>query len=97
MRYAVQGIMICLKMSELDKRVSRVSCKYLYKRHGMAGNGRRKKKRGTKVQRTERREKNRHAMMHGGWDGIQSLTMDTRYFTSWPWRVYTFSPRRMKI
>jgi len=19
------------------------------------------------------------------------------YFTSWPWRVYTFSPRRMKI
>ncbi len=27
-------------------------------------------RRGTKVPRTERREKNRHAVMHGGWDGI---------------------------
>ncbi|MBR2166550.1 MAG: hypothetical protein IJ915_08445 [Paludibacteraceae bacterium] len=59
------------------------SANFIY-RHGMPGNGRRKKIRGTKVQRTERREKNRHAMMHGGWDGIQSLTMDTRYFTSCP-------------
>ena len=53
-----------------DFKVSKSQCKFLYKRHGMPGNGRRKKKRGTKVQRTGRRRKNRHAVMHGGWDGI---------------------------
>ena len=38
--------------------VSRVSCNFLYYRHGMPGNGRRMKKRGTKVPRRGRRKKN---------------------------------------
>ena len=43
----------------IDERVSsvsRVSCNFLYYRHGMPGNGQ-KKKRGTKVPRTGRRKK----------------------------------------